>query len=369
MVATDVSCSGLDFVAYEADPLGRFILGRLKLPAVAVAGACLMAYVLSGGLAVVFLTITRSADPETLRDLVDSNGWYGILFGIMMFPVVGGFYAWVSVESGRLLSQLYRGGALADPPDVGLAVQLHRSSVWPRLAFAAIVVFLGLWWGSGELADSPRYANKVWNLFTLPAALVAWYLICMIAARQITTMRVLWHLFGQGHLLLRPLQPDKAGGLSPVSRYTMALGYFIAGAGTGLALLAIQAIMQHSFDRNYALHAAIGLYVVLSPSVFFGTLGAAHNAMAETKDRLLSKISQYFDREFDRAVAELDSDVSALRLQLTRMEELDKLYRLTERFPVWPFDTGTVRRFFALVSAPLAAVAVARAVDALASIS
>ena len=198
------------------------------------------------------------------------------------------------------------------------------------------------------------------NLFVavmLPVWAMGWYAVCRIASCHLLMMVSVYRVFGWGdtwpgayQLRVRPLHPDRCGGLAPLGRYALRFAYVLAAFAT--AMFALLILM----GRLDAVVIVLALaYVVFAPALFFGFLAFAHAPMAESRKTLLDRISRKFEAEFWALRDGLERGDS-WRGAADRVEELDRLHSLADRFPVWPFDTVSVRRFLLTVAAPITPV-------------
>ena len=92
-------------------------------------------------------------------------------------------------------------------------------------------------------------------------------------------------------------------------------------------------------------------YVVGAPLIFFGTLASAHRAMREQKMELLSTLSSTFDSEYRVLHGSLVNKTTADVSQFENLTRIHGLHEMTNAFPVWPWDMGTIRNFVAAVTA------------------
>ena len=116
-----------------------------------------------------------------------------------------------------------------------------------------------------------------------------------------------------------------------------------------------------SFPQMWFLTLA---YFVFAPLAFFGTLGTAHGPMRDIKLRDLRRLSNRFNAEYRYVHDNLQGEAKEINDGFARVEQVHKLHRLTDEFPVWPWDLGSIRRFvsavigFPLISSVLGAVAI-----------
>jgi hypothetical protein len=171
-------------------------------------------------------------------------------------------------------------------------------------------------------------------------------------ARQAVTIWGLRQVFRHFEVTPHPLHPDRCGGLRAINSYAVGFTYIIAVAGIGVGLLSYVTV-----HRSGALTPDtviwLGVYVVLALFSFFLPPWTAHAAMAEAKRKLLMDISRQFQQAYAKTTASLEGENGEFKAHVERIESLHSLYRLTDSFPVWPFDTATLSRFAVTVTVPL----------------
>lgn len=192
---------------------------------------------------------------------------------------------------------------------------------------------------------------------------IFWFLIFLMAAMAIvkTILAIFWFnkLFREFQADVRVLHPDGAGGLSPLGNFSVKIGYMIGLLG----FLVIVVIWSQSTyllaDKNFSLlvnPAIITLafaYLVLAPIVFFAPIGSAHSAMKKAKNDFIISISDQFENDFERLQFLLNKDGVELKEALEKIEHLQKIHGMVLRFPIWPFNTASLVRFFSSVFSPI----------------
>jgi hypothetical protein len=140
--------------------------------------------------------------------------------------------------------------------------------------------------------------------------------------------------------------------LRAINNYAVGFTYIIAVAGIGVGLMSYVAVRRTgALTPDTA--TWLGVYVVLALLSFFLPPWTAHAAMAEAKRKLLMDISHQFQEAYARTTGSLEGETGELKEHVERIESLRSLYELTSSFPVWPFDTVTLRRFAITVTVPL----------------
>ncbi len=179
----------------------------------------------------------------------------------------------------------------------------------------------------------------IWIGFVLPHLLFKFIMV-------LHTMRSICHrLTKQNYLLIRPLSPDKAGGLGGLGTYSLKMVVILIPALLPLLLYIIFG------ELNIMLSIGIILYVPLLLFTFFYPLSSAHYAMNKFKNEELQTLAGVFNRVYD----EFTKDINTKQFEdipddFEIMDKLSQLYEKADKMPVWPFNMETFGRFSALVA-------------------
>jgi len=141
-----------------------------------------------------------------------------------------------------------------------------------------------------------------------------------------------------------------------VGRFVANIGYGIGAMGLFLLLVTIQRPVNSPILYDLLLVAMFAVYALLAPTGFFIPLWSAHAAMLTYRNRLSKAVSEEFDGVFARLHAPRVEDADQAELLLKRIRQLGEERELLERFPVWPFNASSVRKFFGLALSPLAPI-------------
>jgi hypothetical protein len=194
------------------------------------------------------------------------------------------------------------------------------------------------------------YTTIFWNLiFTLMA---------LIVVRGVITINWLNKLFKDFEVNIKILHPDKAGGLSPLGSFSIVIGYLIGVYGvTAVMNMFLQSYLItgqfKGLEFNAPVIVQLAVYLILAPYAFFAPLGAAHSAMRDVKNTTLLKISDQFQKDFSKLEVAIRSSTKDLEDYSKKIELLQKFHNTVERFPVWPFNTVNLIRFFSSVVSPI----------------
>ena len=296
--------------------------------------------------------------------------------------VVWAYYTWMPRGIVTVFKGFYGNGVIGAPIPSMHEKEEKRTNVSFTEEMQAS--FGRWWWCAASLAIAasatfilvlPPYLamgqNAYWSAETLSLILsLLWMLIglyCVVLLLIYSVLGIYWlsRLFNNFTIYVRPLHPDRAGGLSPLGNFTLMLSYIIAVIGIMFVSTPItrnyQAVGTWRFRWTTELLVGLGIYVVAAPTVFFAPLSVAHNAMKEAKDQLLLQIARRFEKEYSRIREVLDEDVPSLEYSSKILEnsskilgELQTLHDTTSKFPVWPFNVSNVTRFGTSYVSPIA---------------
>ena len=150
-----------------------------------------------------------------------------------------------------------------------------------------------------------------------------------------------------------PLHPDKCGGLGSISKYTTTVSIVIGAIGIFLSAATIYEVVFGSFEKAVPVILGIFIYFIFSPLFFFLPLGTAHDSMHKAKEEELLDIAQKYQKSYDRikSFSEYSEDYEE---EFRNFENIKNFYEVANSFPVWPFDPQNLKRFFAIITTPVA---------------
>lgn len=149
----------------------------------------------------------------------------------------------------------------------------------------------------------------------------------------------------EGILRIRPLNPDRAGGLGTLGYYSLRLVIVIVPFLLPIILYTV------FLKMSLALGGGLLLYIPFLFFTFIYPLSGAHDAMSKFKKQELQTLSKEFNRVYDEFVLNIkDHQLSEIPSPFELMEKLDHLYTKAEKMPVWPFNFEILSRFGALVA-------------------
>ncbi len=179
-------------------------------------------------------------------------------------------------------------------------------------------------------------------------------LIPLLMLRSAGIALLLRDIVKRSDLRMLPLHPDKSGGLRPVGRLGLRNQYLLSIFGLNIVILV--AVSFHFLQVSSALYgliaAAIIAYLILGPAVFAAPLLPFRSKMLATKTELMGEVAQRLRVELQRIRRQLKSGpISKEDEEL--IDRLRKIGSVIDELPVWPFDAGTLRKFFAAYVIPV----------------
>ncbi len=284
--------------------------------------------------------------------------------------MIGG-YCWSQSAIQQLFGQIANEGVLASEADLQLSLVTLRNRLYNRW-LPPVAIFIGV---LSCAIDLVVYVQPItlWRATAQPLAIgmrlpvdfLAFYLLTIALYDLIVVTLAINDLFRNQRIHVQPFHPDKAGGLGAVGRFVANIGYGIGAMGLFLLLVWLQSSLDSTILNNLLMIAMFIVYLLLAPTSFFIPLWSAHMAMLAYRNRLSKAISREFDDVFARLHNPRVEDADQAELLLKRIRQLDEERELLDRFPVWPFNASSVRKFFGLALSPLIPVATSLALDLL----
>ena len=250
---------------------------------------------------------------------------------VHQFPIVGRWH--VTFGKLNLVSQI--GGLL-----VGIFVAWKTIQIYtpPEVRFWITDV-------SGLLPIAYFYQYSLSLLYGV---------IVLFVLRSIVLSLYLLQVMSKAKIRILPFDPDKCGGLQPVSKLGLRNQYTLSILGINVVLLLMTLRhLQGSRSLYELIWAASLAYLILGPIVFVGPLLPFRAGMRRAKEEWISEIQQSFRVEFERLreklkIAQTTEEDEKL------IERLRKLGSVVGELPVWPFDATTLRKFLTAYIVPLA---------------
>lgn len=351
---------------YAADPLTNFIRGKLNFsPGKAAISLLLLLNIPVFVLASIYnLWGTGSFGTGLFNDYA----WWG--YQITGVPATLFFFFWLpdgilDVLNGLRTNKVIQTNEQTSHNDnyqsfMARFIKVYSNRAWVILALVGVTLIM--WFGiipEQRNFISWQTANNIvfWyhELF--------WYIAFSIGAVALlkVSITLYWfnRIFVEFKADVRVLHPDMAGGLSPLGNFSVKIGYMIGIFGFTFVMViwSQSAYLIKNWDFSTSINPALVgfsfLYLILAPIVFFAPIGSAHSAMQKARHDFVIAISDQFEKDFSEVQRFLDKDSDELKRKLDKIEYLQKVHNMATRFPVWPFNTESLVRFFSSVFLPV----------------
>jgi len=310
---------------------------------------------------------------------------YGfIINNLLAFSAFWALYIWVPQSIGQVLRSLkqnkvirgisnQRSGhspAISDYSSSVTAALNRLSSWWLIVSSIVLSVLISVFLFAHDMR-----MTHIWYVyktapfvFIITAYAVDMTVLLLSVGRIAVFASELRKLFRLFDLDIRPLHPDRGGGLGSIGQFSVRLGGFIAVLGlNGGALLLLQqysrtgsfVLVGRYFSFTLGTWLGIIAYLALIPVSFLAFVWTAHSAMKRAKDERLLRIAEQFELVYGALQSHISQPESSycqvdLEGYLDQIEQLQKLYKVTEAFPVWPFNFQDLVRFVTTTISPLA---------------
>jgi len=365
------------FEAYKSDPLAYIVLEKLHLKTWKFASIYTIASIIILGIGILVYFLR---DGELNRLLLGGYHTFIVnnIFNCLVYVIGINFYVYFSKKSGTLYQKLVSNKILnqSDKEEDQLEFEsvissikmVHNKKIWLLVAIVfAFLLFIPsahTSWFNPNMDEMQKYQYTL-DFFILPVWALGFYITGITCIRIVITIWGLRKVFKTTHVTLKPLHPDKCGGLKPLLDYALAISYLVAMFGIGLIMWSY-AITQVPVDGNIttgvgrisdypAIWIGYVAYLIMAPLTFFGTLGTSHGSMKAVKKKYLEQFSNEFDENYKSIQGLLDSETLKLQERFNRLKLIHELYQMTKAFPVWPFNMGSIRWFGTVVSSPIIA--------------
>lgn len=326
---------------YSRDPFASFLIERLKLTP-------LKAFFL-----LLFITILLYALLSP-REIFTTSAVLSWLWRLVLFPSLGGYYLWLYQLMPGLLADLDQKSTVdINPDDWALMSKTYQNFRWSYLAISISTLSVAFFI-TARLREQ-RWAES-WLLELLKTFAVSFgsYMAVMTALILSINTWLIWKLLRPKTIHIEPLHSDGCGGLGVLTQYALKTAYVIATFGIIVGIIEHRFITRGMASELWVVHLTVPLYIGLSLVSFFGPLVTAHHKMLDAKRNLLDRISEQFQIDYQRLLKlNADSNTESLEKSINKIKQIDLIHERTRQFPVWPFNTQALRKYFLSLIAPL----------------
>jgi hypothetical protein len=222
------------------------------------------------------------------------------------------------------------------------------------------IIFLNIW---GH--DSSNYAGKLWqtynthNFFNAAGIFylvfqvgLFFFIAAQIVIREIYIVRLFFDFTKKFEIDIKPLHPDKVGGLKSVANLGLSYQVAVALMGVNLGTMVITSGFIGRGEQTEFIIIAIIFYALVAPVVFIGPLIPFRLDMVNSKEATMARISDRFEKQMKSTFDKVERD-KLTKTEIEKIVQLNELYSIVSKFPEWPFDISTIRKFSSVFISPL----------------
>jgi hypothetical protein len=342
------------------DPLYRLLAVKLRLSPFWFGMAVFLADVLVDGyLGLRYDVFWQVGKPPGLL-----QDYMALVTDFIFNPITCGIYLWTTIGINTLFEQMYRSSIFSSKHEfrnILKQMSFYYQKKWIFiLALVTSFLFtlsqLGGYFGKAPWKAVAGYLelNPLMSYWRAPFWFVMFYAFFFAAFNVAVTIIVLRKIFRKASIQILPLHPDGCGGLGSISRFSLRIGFAIGAIGLLLSTAVITEVMNGKLLQSTPVLIGVVAYVVFAPLFFFLPLGTAHGAMQDAREAEILSLAKQFAVTFAKVKDSINSpEESNYSREIERLENIKKLYKVADEFPVWPFDTRSIRRFLAVVTTPL----------------
>ena len=296
--------------------------------------------------------------------LFEDFGWWALQVGT--FPATIYAFLWLPDAIQDVVRGLYDNQVIRvnDPKRwnsfVTTLYQKYGESKWFWMSLAGVVLFdIVIWVPSQRQFITWQSVSAFSFWYTIFVWSVTFEIGLLLIIRAIFTLMWIGDMFHAFDISVKVLHPDGAGGLSPLGQFSARVGYILAIYGVGnvignLSQARLTHVPYYAVMRDPGVVTFWLLYLALAPLTFFLPLNAAHDAMVRARNEFIAFISKQFNKEMEQVwQAMREENLEKVQKGLGTMEQLERLYKVTARFPIWPFNAANLTRFFTAVVFPI----------------
>ncbi len=362
--------SSLENAACENDPIATLLVKRYRLRPLSFVLLGILGVAVIDGLTLLLYELIPSLSSRSLFYYLSS--WYRLVMYWVVLPASLAFYPWFIRINGRIFRSLYinliASNAKQNVRELLLAEQNSIKSYisykrWPRIALFAVIASAIFWVTTGLRGDwivdrnLNQYDLRLYMFVLLPFLTLAGYMLFTSLAKVIGLVQGLFMVFNRNRLFgnenevirLRPLHPDKYGGLGVLNYYVVRLILFISLIGMFIILNLYSSIffyhpsITQSLVNDTGLWIGTSAYIIVAPTLFFLTLYPAKRELHDIKTSYLHKISSQISEELQSKLIKISSkDHIPSDMSTERLRSLCGIYELIQKNPTWAFRFPTL---------------------------
>ena len=338
----------------RSDPFARF-LQRYKIGPVVIG---LIAFVYGFIRTLVLPTIfgnlyTVQSNGKTILGALDD--WPVLVIEMVMVPMVAGYYLWQPAS----MQSLYDGiSGIIGPNPLARAKTMENVRPLRWSGWAIIAFIVGVLEASYIHYIIQRDNVVTWETVNTTMAasymllrFITFYMLVFIIVRQVFMIIGINRFFSETTVKITPLHPDRAGGLRILGDYVLSTGLIVGAVGLyfGMGIVRQE---WNPYVITTEFYVLIAIYFILAPLFFLLPLIQVHRRMGEAKRKLLTEVAEQFDIEYRKLLDGLRQD-NLDASHVLRVEAIQKIYKITEEAPEWPFNLEILSKYAVAILFPV----------------
>jgi hypothetical protein len=304
-------------------------------------------------------------NPSMHADLMHDYG--DIVLYLFGFPVTVLVIAWYSQKLPMALETLEKNEIVIISEDdwsvfIQTANKIFSNKVLkflPYIFASCITLFLIISYflpGTVTYWYSLQGGHKVYwaAIAMIPVYFLTFFSLSYAIILIIKAYIVLKELFNNHKIEVQVLHPDNCGGLSSLGALSKTLNLWIFFVGVIAATNIYMNIRLFGGSLLSPFEIAIMAgYILSAYIVFFMPLHATYKSMKKAKFDSMQRINKYFVSIDSKIKRELDSIGQIDNMDIESIENINKLYELAAKMPVYPYDIKTVTSFLGSIFVPV----------------
>ena len=183
---------------------------------------------------------------------------------------------------------------------------------------------------------------------------ILYFLVVIMIYKGVLLIHFLRKLHNTFDFHVRPLHPDKCGGLKPVGDFCIAINYIIF-------IFFVVFITYYAFppggELNVSLYFSLPLYIFFALFFFFYPLWPIHNSMKTQKSIFLSMLNRNLDPDYREMIDDIiDKGIDVSSRTMKKIGRIDRIHEPVQKMRIWPFKTVGLIWFLAAVFVPVLSV-------------
>ena len=339
------------------DPVTKIVFGKLGYKMVYLWIACNVILILTsvyyGTLTSIELPFESSVDPVTIPLLTDMSFYIFLVLGICGIVVINqilkiGPSTFAGLWENKALQSKTKRKIPVSEYNEQLRELEKKINSKKSYIFAATYILIGFGSPFIDFHRVPKTELLIIaycdiRVFLLSGIvlyttyIILYFLVVIILYKSVLLIHFLRKLHNTFNFQVRPLHPDKCGGLKPVGDFCVTLNYIVL---IFFIIILIHYKLPHGDGLNLSLYFGFPLYMFFAMFFFFYPLLPIHNSMKAQKYDFL-----------DMLLEKLDSDYQEIRDEIIdrSIDTGSKIYEKAHKMPLWPIDGGGLIWLFAAV--------------------